>query len=146
MNGLTLIITRTSDPYLRASLHRHYSQPDGFVGRSICYGVFYDWLYYGHIVAGSATKHLPNRCEFLGTDDLNLIANNTFFHIEKPYPCRNFAQKVVRRWREQTFTDWRKKYGDELVGFESLVEPPRNGDVYRRDRWTLIGRTKGFTC
>lgn len=148
MTGLTLLITRRTDPYLLESTRRHYSKPDGFVGRTIAYGVFYDWKYYGHIVAGSATRFLPGRNEVLG-DDLNLIVNNTFFHIEKQdgaYPCRNFGQKVLRCWREQVLDDWKKKYGDDVVGFESLIELPRAGEVYRRDGWTLVGQTKGMTC
>lgn len=149
MTGLTLITTRRTDPYLLASLCRHYSQPDGFVGRSICYAIFFDWVYYGHIVGGSATRFLPNRDGFMGTVELERIVNNTFFHIEKhdgAYPCRNFGQKVLARWREQVQQDWLRKYGDRLVGFESLVELPRTGEIYRRDGWTLIGQTKGFTC
>jgi hypothetical protein len=149
VNGLTLLVTRRTDPYLLGSLRRHYSQPDGFVGRSICYAVFFDWVYYGHIVGGSATRFLPNRNEFLGTSDLDLIVNNCFFHIEKyngKYPCRNFGQKVLARWRQSVQEDWKRKYGDILVGFESLVEIPRTGEVYRRDGWSLIGQTKGFTC
>ncbi len=149
MNGLTLITTRSTDPYLLGSLRRHYSEPNGFVGRRICYAVFYDWVYYGHIHAGSATRFLPNRNEFLGTADLNLIVNNTFFHIEKhagKYPLRNFSQAVLALWRKQVQEDWLRKYGDKLLGFESLVELPRTGELYRRDGWTLIGQTKGFTC
>jgi len=149
MDGLNLIVTKRTDPYLLGSLRRHYSQPDGFVGRNICYAVIFDWIYYGHIVGGSATKHLPARNEFFGTEDLNSIVNNGFFHIEKhngTYPARNFAQKVLKRWREQIREDWLRKYGDSIVGFESLVELPRTGEVYRRDGWALIGETKGFTC
>src|ERR1017187_6996475 len=151
MNGLTLITTRRTDPYLLGSLRRHYSQPDGFVGRSICYAVFFNWQYYGHIIGGSATRFLPGRNEFLelGVDDLNLVVNNSFFHIEKAdgrYPLRNFAQKVLAEWRSRVQEDWKRKNGNNLVGFESLVELPRSGEVYRRDGWELVGQTKGFTC
>jgi len=149
MNGLTLLTTTRSDPYLLESLRRHYSKPDGFVGRTICYAIFYDWKYYGHIVGGSATKHLPGRNAFFGTDNLNLIANNIYFHIEKVddnYPVRNFTQKVICLWRTQIQQDWYEEYGDRLVGFESLVEPPRKGEIYIRDGWEQIGITKGYTC
>ena len=53
---------------------------------------------------------------------------------------------MLARWREQVTEDWKKKYGDNLAGFESLVELPRPGEIYRRDDWTLVGQTKGFTC
>lgn len=42
--------------------------------------------------------------------------------------------------------DWKEKYGDEIIGFESLIEIPRTGECYRRDGWEMIGQTKGFTC
>jgi hypothetical protein len=38
------------------------------------------------------------------------------------------------------------KYGDVPIGFESLVELPRSGEVYKRDGWTEVGVTKGQTC
>ena len=35
---------------------------------------------------------------------------------------------------------------DEVLGFETLVELPRSGEIYKRDGWDLIGQTKGYTC
>ncbi len=127
---------------------RHYSQPKGFVGRTICYAVIFDGAYFGHTVAGSATRFLPGRNEALGVDKTQLekIANNTFFHVEGPYPTRNFTAKVVREWRKRIVVDWREKYGDEIIGFETLVELPRTGLCYRQDGWKLVGQTHGFTC
>ncbi len=59
----------------------HYSKPKGFVGRSICYAIYYDKIYYGHIVGGSATRFLPGRNEYLNITikDLNKVVNNIFF-------------------------------------------------------------------
>jgi hypothetical protein len=132
-------------------MENHYSQPKGFVGRNICYAVMYDETYYGAIVGGSATLHLPNRHDFLGTrkEALNSIVNNIFFHIEKKhgkYPLRNFAQTVLKMFRVKVSEDWHAKYGDAVVGFETLVELPRTGEVYLRDGWTKVGQTTGYTC
>ena len=129
----------------------HYSQPGGFVGRSICYLIYHQDTLYGAIVAGSSTKHLPGRHDALGTDHLclNNIINNTFYHIDRPasgYPLRNFATRVIQQWRSLAQARWQEKYGDPVVGFETLVEPPRTGECYLRDGWTLVGKTKGFTC
>jgi len=128
----------------------HYSQPKGFVGRQLIYKVYCESVCYGAIVGGSATKHLPGRFEYLGSKiHLNNIVNNTFFHIEKQedkYPVRNFAQKVVKLWREKVSIDWRLKYSDDVIAFETLVELPRTGELYRRDGWIETGITKGFTC
>lgn len=148
---LQLEITKRTDNRLLWAMSKHYSQPKGFVGRNICYAITYDHQYYGHIIAGSATKHLPGRKAFfsLETLPLNNLVNNVFFHIEKvqgTYPTRNFAQKVLSCWRNIIVSDWLGKYGDQVLGFESLVELPRTGEVYRRDGWTLVGTTKGYTC
>lgn len=123
----------------------HYSQPKGFVGRNICYSISYDNQYYGHIVAGSATLHLKNRPAL----PLENIVNNIFFHIEpveNKYPTRNFVPTVLKIWREQVSKDWQDKYGNNVLAFESLVELPRTGECYKRDKWKLIGQTIGYTC
>lgn len=78
-----------------------------------------------------------------------MIVNNIFFHIEKvgwKYPARNFAAAVVAEWRRRVAEDWLRKYGDPVIGFETLVELPRTGECYRRDGWTEVGVTKGYTC
>lgn len=159
---MELTVTKRSDPRLLACMTEHYSRPEGFVGRNICYSVSHDGTYYGHIVGGSATLHLIGRNEFFDPHihagefchdgcglDLKRIVNNIFFHISPPkgkYPFRNFAQTVLARWRSLVAADWQTKYGDEVKGFESLVELPRPGTVYLRDGWTYVGTTKGFTC
>jgi hypothetical protein len=127
----------------------HYSQPKGFVGRNLCYAILYDGVYYGSIVGGSATLHLPNRKDYTGEINLNNIVNNIFYHIEKvndSYPKRNFAEYVLKRFRERVSLDWKERYGDDVLWFESLVELPRSGEIYKRDNWLEIGLTKGFTC
>ena len=128
----------------------HYSRPKGFVGRQLIYSVNVDGTCYGAIVAGSATRFLPGRSNFFKKEiPLNNLVNNTFFHIEKQnggYPCRNFSSKVVEAWRERVKVDWPLYYRDEVLGFESLVELPRTGELYLKDGWTKIGITKGFTC
>ncbi len=148
---LELVITKRTDPRLLECMAYHYSQPKGFVGRNICYAVLYDGLYYGHIVGGSATRFLPGRNEFFGVTlkEINHVVNNIFFHVEKvngKYPVRNFCQLVLSRWRFLCANDWFTKYGDVVIGFESLVELPRTGDVYIRDGWRNVGTTKGYTC
>lgn len=144
------IISKT-DSRLQELMKVHYNQPKGFVGRSICYAILYDGTFYGAIVAGSSTLHLPNRNEFFNIckSDLNHIVNNIFYHIEKingKYPIRNFSVKVLQLWRDRVVQDWKTKYGDDVIGFESLVELPRTGEIYLRDGWIEIGLTKGYTC
>lgn len=61
LQGLRLEVIKRTDPRILANMSIHYSQPKGFVGRNICYAVLYNSIYYGSIVGGSATKHLPGR-------------------------------------------------------------------------------------
>ena len=149
--NLVLEQTKRTDPRLLKRMATHYSQPKGFVGRIICYAILYGGVYYGHIIAGSATRFLPGRNEFLGIElaDLNNVINNMFFNISKAngkYPKRNFATFVVKEFVRQSQVDWLSKYGDVVAGFESLIEPPRTGELYRRAGWTKTGMTKGYTC
>ncbi len=131
----------------------HYSHPKGFVGRNICYAILWKDVYYGAIVGGSATLHLPGRNEYFGITgkvvELNSIVNNIFYHIEKideKYPKRNFTQIVLNKFVETVKQDWEEKYGDKVIGFESLVELPRTGELYLRCNWDYVGITKGLTC
>ena len=66
--------------------------------------------------------------------------------VNGQYPCRNFSQKVLKEWREKIVNDWFDRYGNIVIGFESLVELPRTGEIYKRDGWTEVGLTHGYTC
>ncbi len=142
-------------PELVADMAVHYSQPKGFVGRNICYAIVCDGVYYGAIVAGSSTLHLVGRDEFFGIRKaekkaaLRCVVNNIFYHIEKRngnYPVRNMVSLVLKMFRQQAAYDWYQKYGDAVIGFESLIELPRSGEAYKRDGWSEVGTTKGETC
>lgn len=128
----------------------HYSNPKGFVGRNICYGIFYENTYYGAIVGGSATLHLAGRQKWLYDNfipfELGGIVNNIFFHVEGPYPIRNFVNAVLNLFQDEIKIDWRNRYCEKVQCFETLVELPRQGGCYIRNKWQLVGQTKGFTC
>lgn len=149
---IALNIVKRTNPDLLANMAIHYSKPKGFVGRNICYAIVYDGILYGHTVGGSAPMHLIGRDQFFGLEkdskahQIQRIVDNIFFHIEGPYPLRNFAQKVVAAFRSKIQGDWFVKYGSTVLGFETLVELPRSGDCYLRDRWAVVGQTKGYTC
>ena len=160
-----------NDPNLRTLASQHYSNPKGFVGRFVAFAIHAEEQFLGVIVGSSATLHLPGRDRFkedLG-GNLNSIINNSLFHIRKPrgwppfsyhygplglevsetrrpYPIRNVTSRVLGEWRLQVIASWEKRYGDDVIGFETLVQPPRTGETYRRDGWSLVGRTKGFCC
>lgn len=148
--GVLFTVTTRTDPGLLARMENHYSHPKGFVGRNICLSIEHEGIYYGHIVYGSATKHLPGRHEFLCTtkEDLNNIINNIFYNIscEDKYPFRNFTTYCLLESMKFVKDLWEYKYEDAVKGFETLVEPPRTGELYKRAGFTEVGKTKGFTC
>lgn len=148
--SIRLIRIQKSDLDLQNWMAVHYSKPGGFVGRQLIYKIFTDGIWYGAIVAGSATRFLSGRTDFFGREiPLSNLVNNTFFHIERQhgqYPFRNFATAILRAWCKTVKQDWPLYYGSEVAGFETLVELPRTGELYRRDGWTEVGITKGYTC
>ena len=85
---LRLARTKRTDPNLLELMKIHYSHPKGFVGRNLCYAIYWNEEYFGHIVGGSATRFLPGRNEFLGIEikDLNRVINNIFYHV---FPVNN---------------------------------------------------------
>lgn len=152
---MKLIPVQKFNPKLKEYMAIHYSQPKSFVGRSICYLIEHNGIIYGGIAGGSATKFLPGRDDFFSinkdnkNEKLKQIISNIFYHIEKvngKYPVRNFVPKVLSEFCKQVSLDWEAKYGDKVIGFESLVELPRTGEIYQRDGWTLTGQTVGYTC
>lgn len=105
--SLRLYQVKNSNLQLRDYMKDHYSKPQGFVGRNLCYLVYFNETCYGAIVAGSATLHLAGRDDFFGLSgdktqkqrEIRTIINNTFFHLEKvngKYPIRwQFTSKVL---------------------------------------------------
>lgn len=148
------------DEIVKYLMSIHYSKPKGFVGRQLVYKIYDDNLIMGVIVGGSATMHLPNRNEFFGDKFyLNGIVNNIFYHImtedelqaigvnsDTYIKDKNLGTKTLKLFRNQVVTDWEEKYKDKVIGFETLIELPRSGSLYKADNWTYVGTTKGFTC
>jgi hypothetical protein len=148
-NKILLLPIDKSNKDLKKWMDIHYSNPKGFVGRQIIYLISFNSVIYGAIAGGSATLHLIGRNEFFTNIPLTNIINNTFFHIEKvdgKYPLRNFSTQVVSSFRSKIQIDWLLKYKNEVLGFETLVELPRTGDLYIKDGWTEVGQTVGYTC
>lgn len=124
----------------------HYSQPKGFVGRQLLYKVYASGTLYGAIAFGSATKHLPGRVVH---PRLNNGLNNTFYHVAKvdgAYPLRNFTTRVLLLAEWVVSADYKRTYGDDVHWFETLVELPRSGELYRKAGYAHVGTTIGKTC
>jgi hypothetical protein len=149
---------KRTHPALLEFMARHYSKPRGFVGRSIAFLIYERSIIVGAVVAGSATLHLAGRDQFFGVPKskaerkaiLRNIVNNVFFRIEKdlfPYkPPRNYFRKALLLFERTIERRWEEKYGDPVLGIESLIELPRTGVGYTRAGYTEVGQTVGYTC
>ena len=74
---------------------------------------------------------------------LKHIANNSVFRLEKHLP--NLGTRTLALFRRRAAFDWRERYGVELVGWETFVEPSecRHGSMYKADNWIYVGNTRG---
>lgn len=134
----------------RASWDEHYSHPRGFVGRQLFYEILWYNTVYGYIAFGSATRHLVGRPQWLSNSvGLRHGLNNTFYHVTKidnRYPCRNFTTMALLRAEITAREDYEHTYFDSVNWFETLVELPREGELYKKAGYLEVGVTKGYTC
>lgn len=119
-----------------------------YVGRQLNYSIWCEGVEIGFFGWGSAVMAMSPRDEFIGWSKqqrvFNLIhcATNWRFTLINDLP-KNTASKVVAVAIRRGRIDWKKKYGDELVLLETLVEPPRKGTLYLASDWKMVGWTKG---
>lgn len=120
-------------------------------GRRINYLVKYNNDLVGAIGISGATLALKSRDILLKFKNkehrfnkINNFGNNYRFCLNTNIP--NAGSQVLSLFRKTAAIDWKEKYGNELLGIETFVEPSkkRNGSVYKADNWILIGKTKGF--
>jgi len=101
----------------------------------------------GAIGIGSAIMALKPRDEWIGWSRRNRlkylvrIANNWRFCLIDKIP--NLGSKVLSLLCKLSVKEWKKRYGDDLVLLETLVEPPYDGTVYKAAGWKFVGWTKG---
>ena len=144
---IRLELASKTDPDIINYMQNHYSHPNGFVGRQLMYRIWVDNKSVGAIAGGSATMHLPGRDEFFGEEfALQKVINNTFYHLEDNLGDKNLGTKVLKLWRQRIVDDWQYFYKSPVIGFETLIELPRTGALYKADNWTYVGTTKGITC
>jgi len=142
---IELETVKQNNPTARFYIDRHYTSPRNFIGKNLTYLIKVDNAVCGVIVGGSTSFTLTGRNEFFGSDcDIQSIINNRLFRLESD--IKNLGTQVLKVWRNKVVVDWKEKYGDNPIGFETLVRPPLTGSVYKADNWELVGMTKGFTA
>jgi hypothetical protein len=136
---------KQTDSRAREYITNHYTHPRRFIGKNVTHLIKVDNSVCGVIVGGSTSFSLVGRKEFFGENcDIQSIINNRLFRLENN--TKNLATQVLKVWRKQVVKDWKSKYGDTPIGFETLVRPPLTGACYKADNWKLVGMTKGYTA
>jgi hypothetical protein len=141
-DSLSLQPCKKSDPLFGKLFFAHYPGSKGIPGRSLCYLVQYRGEIAGIIGFNSPPKNYGLFNDYFGAKDLenNFVINNVFRLINNE---KNLATKVMKIARNQIKNDYEKKYGQELIGIVTFVEPPRNGALYKADNWDFIGESAG---
>lgn len=148
--GLHLQRAPFDNAYIQLLWRQHYVGSKGTVGRQMHYIVYWHGKAVGAISAGSAMFAHKRRDKVLniGRDEqqggIRHIANNTMFRMTRPKEERPFASEVLAQWMDIVKDDWLRDYGDYVRAFETLVEPPRWGGIYKLLKWKKIGMTYGL--
>jgi len=124
-----------------------YKPNTKLVGRRI------DWLikcngnYIGAIGVGSSVMAMKPRDDFIGWNKeqrlRNLVKTCTNWRyclMEKT----KYSSKILSIFTKEIRKEWKKKFGDNLVLIETLIEPPYDGTCYKASGWQMIGKTKGL--
>ena len=128
----------------------HYPESKGIVGRSINYLIIYNHKIAGIIGLTNPPYSIGIIDDFFGINKENRtqlnqqIANNHVFRLINNE--HNLASRCLRVLRKVVTRDWKEKYGTELKGLLTFVEPPRKGCCYLADNWKYLGMTKGRGC
>ena len=126
--------------------HKYKNYTD-YPGRRIDYFVKLNGNIIGVTGIASAMLAISPRDNFIGWDrstrlrNLGKIANNYRFCMIE----RGYGSRVLSLLAKQGKVDWFKKYREKLVLFETMVEPPFSGTVYKSASWVEVGKTKGQT-
>lgn len=129
-------------------MYHGYVPTTRFVGRQLNYSIMCEGYEIGFIGVGSAVMAMKGRDNFIGWSKqqrlfhLTNIANNWRFSLKDNLP-KNTGSKVLSLLTDKARVDWKKRYGDELVLLETMVEYPRTGTVYLASGWVKVGDTVG---
>lgn len=150
MRDIELVQVSRGNPYYRMIRNSHYIENKGTIGRQIHYLILSDFRVIGIITGSSAVWSVKARDEYFGINATNReeiirkIVNNSVFRLELHE--KNLATYIISRWRKRIREDWIDKYGEDIIGFETFVEPDgvrRFGALYKADNWDYCGETKG---
>lgn len=104
----------------------------------------------GALSFSSASWALKDRDTFIGWSDaahrenIQRVVRNSRFLILPTVNVPNLASHVLSLSAKRISSDWRQKYGVEIVLLETFVDPQQfHGTSYRAANWEKIGQTSG---
>ncbi len=127
----------------------HYPKSKGIVGRQLNYLIYS----YGHPIGIIGFASPPLNYKKFNTyfsldenkkasENAKFFLNNNVFRIVKTEP--NLGTQILKLARNTIKQDYKKRYGDNLLGIVTFVEPPRTGVIYKADNWDYLGKTQGI--
>lgn len=149
-DGLFLKKVPKGDKVFASLFLTHYPESKGIVGRSINYIIIYNRRVAGIIGLTNPPYALGITDAFFGITKENRLemnnhlANNHVFRLINNE--KNLGSRCLRLLRIVVTQDWKRKYGYDLKGILTFVEPPRKGSCYLADNWKYLGMTKGRGC
>jgi hypothetical protein len=142
--GLEIERTTKGNKLFATLYLEHYPGSKGILGRQLNYFITKDGKVVGIIGVNSPPLNYKKFREFFKTDNEKLFVNNNVFRIVETE--KNLGTKVLKIFRNRIKKDYKERYGDELIGIITFVEPPRTGAMYKADNWIYLGETQGKKC
>lgn len=144
------IVLKESDENSADMIKRHhgYVPTTRYVGRQCNYKIECQGYIIGFTGIGSAVMSMGDRDRFIGwtkqqrLSNIVHVGNNWRYTLVDNLP-KNTGSKVLSLVVDRAREDWKKRYGDELVLLETMVEAPRTGTVYLASGWVKVGKTIG---
>ena len=148
---LKIINTKAQRAQAKEIVEKYHSYVPTFnsVGRRIDWLIYIDNELCGMIGIGSSTyppcKDILNYLDITKNEYKNIFnnfANNWRFCMCRNIP--NAGTQILKQLRHIAPTEWKNKYGDELIYLLTFVGGGHNGAVYKADNWKHIGYTAGL--
>jgi len=104
----------------------------------------------GALQFSSPAWRMAVRDRWIGWDEatrqrnLQRVVENSRFLILPWVRVKNLASRVLSQGARRLVRDWPRRYGNDVVLLETLVETSRyRGDCYRAANWVALGETTG---
>ena len=143
--------SRASRAWNEMMNRHHYLGAGPLCGAQMRYLIHSDnYGYLGGLAFSAPAWRLESRDEWIGWDDqarrqnLNRVVANSRFLILPHVRVPNLASHVLGIAVGRIRSDWKERYGEDLVLMETFVERQRyRGTCYRAANWIEVGETKG---